>query len=113
MNRHLNRRITCMTEVSVRNCWVVKISNLAEICRSSLYRVHRGLRVTLISLHPWRCLCVMGVLVASRGYTGMIPISTFGLLAIRSIGLWVDWRRLRNCGLEVGFVVVWDRNGWI
>jgi hypothetical protein len=55
----------------------------------------------------------MGVLVASRGYTGMIPISTFGLLAIRSIGLWVDWRRLRNCGLEVGFVVVWDRNGWI
>jgi hypothetical protein len=113
MNRHLNRRITCMTEVSVRNCWVVKISNLAEVCRRSLYRVHRGLRVTLISLHPWRCLCVMGVLVASRGYTGMIPISTFGLLAIRSIGLWVDWRRLRNCGLEVGFVVVWDRNGWI
>jgi hypothetical protein len=103
-----------VTKVSVRNCcWEVMISNMAVVRRASLKRLYRGLRMTVVSLHAWRCPCVMGVLVASRRHTGMIAIRAFGLLAIRSVGLWVDWRRLRDCGLHVGFVAIRDRDRWI
>lgn len=66
MSGHLNARIGCVTEVSMRNCcWVVMISNLAEVYQIPMQGLSRGLRMILVSVRPWWGLCVMGILITS------------------------------------------------